>query len=142
MSDVTVIGLGAMGSALAATLIEKGHAVTVWNRTAAKAAPLVAAGAVQAATPRDAVAASQITIVCVGNYADTREVLDTTADALAGKVLVQLTTGTGTQAEELGGWAQTAGVDYLDGVILAYPSQIGSAAQARPASRAAPRRPR
>ncbi|MCJ7780453.1 MAG: NAD(P)-binding domain-containing protein, partial [Acidimicrobiia bacterium] len=78
MSDVTVIGLGAMGSALAATLIEKGHAVTVWNRTAAKAAPLVSAGAVQAATPRDAVAASPVTIVCVGGYADTREVLDTT----------------------------------------------------------------
>jgi len=127
MTDVTVIGLGAMGSALAATLIEKGHEVTVWNRTAVKAAPLVAAGAVQAATPRDAVAASPITIVCVGDYADTREVLDTTADALAGKVLVQLTTGTGTQAEELGGWARAAGVDYLDGVILAYPSQIGGA---------------
>ena len=127
MSDVTVIGLGAMGSALAATLIEKGHAVTVWNRTAAKAAPLVSAGAVQAATPRDAVAASPVTIVCVGGYADTREVLDTTADAPAGKVLVQLTTGTGTQADELGGWAEAIGVDYLDGVILAYPSQIGSA---------------
>ena len=127
MSDVTVIGLGAMGSALATTLIEKGHAVTVWNRTATKAAPLVAAGAVQVATPRDAVAASPVTIVCVGGYADAQEVLDTTADALAGKVLVQLTTGTGTQAEELGRWAQATGVDYLDGVILAYPSQIGSA---------------
>ena len=127
MSDVTVIGLGAMGSALAATLIEKGHAVTVWNRTAAKAEPLVSAGAVQAATPRDAVAASPVTIVCVGGYADTREVLDTTAHALAGKVLVQLTTGTGAQADELDGWAQATGVDYLDGVILAYPSQIGTA---------------
>jgi 3-hydroxyisobutyrate dehydrogenase-like beta-hydroxyacid dehydrogenase len=127
MSDVTVIGLGAMGSALAATLIEKGHAVTVWNRTATRAAPLVAAGADQAATPRDAVAASPVTIVCVGGYADTREVLDTTAEALAGKVLVQLTTGTGTQADELGEWARATGADYLDGVILGYPSQIGSA---------------
>lgn len=102
MSDVTVIGLGAMGSALATTLIEKGHVVTVWNRTAAKAAPLVAAGAVQAATPRDAVAASSVTIVCVGRYSDTEEVLNTTADALVGKALVQLTTGTSTQAEDLG----------------------------------------
>ena len=65
--------------------------------------------------------------MCVGGYADTREVLDSTADALAGKVLVQLATGTGTQADEPGEWAQTTGVDYLDGVILAYPSQIGSA---------------
>ena len=127
MSDVIVIGLGAMGSALAATLIDKEHTVTVWNRTAAKAAPLVAVGAVQAETPREAVAASPVTIVCVGGYADTREVLETTADALAGKVLVQLTTGTGTQADELGRWAEAIGVDYLDGVILAYPSQIGSA---------------
>ena len=41
MSDVSVIGLGAMGSALARTLLQNGYAVTVWNRTAEKAEPLV-----------------------------------------------------------------------------------------------------
>ncbi|MBW2390550.1 MAG: NAD(P)-binding domain-containing protein [Deltaproteobacteria bacterium] len=40
MTEVSVIGLGAMGLALARTLIETGHDVTVWNRTAGKAGPL------------------------------------------------------------------------------------------------------
>lgn len=125
MSDVTVIGLGAMGAALAETLLEKGYSVTVWNRTAAKAGPLLDAGATAAASPKDAVAASPMSIVCVGNYADTHEVLDTTGTALPGKTLVQLTTGSGTQATELAAWAAGLGADYLDGVIMAYPSEIG-----------------
>ena len=45
MSDISVIGLGAMGSALAHTLLQNGYSVTVWNRTAEKAEPLVSAGA-------------------------------------------------------------------------------------------------
>jgi 3-hydroxyisobutyrate dehydrogenase-like beta-hydroxyacid dehydrogenase len=45
-SDVSVIGLGAMGSALARTLLHNGHRVTVWNRTSAEADPLVRDAAV------------------------------------------------------------------------------------------------
>ncbi|MEO6398197.1 MAG: NAD(P)-binding domain-containing protein [Tepidiformaceae bacterium] len=127
MSYVTVIGLGAMGSALAATLLKKGHAVTVWNRTAMKAAPLVEAGATSAQTPLEAVAASPLTIVCVSNYSDSREVLDKTQQGLAGRMLIQLTTGSGTEATELSNWANGCGAAYLDGVILAYPSEIGGA---------------
>ena len=46
--EVSVIGLGAMGSALARTLLGHGYRVTVWNRTSAKAEPLVRDGAVLA----------------------------------------------------------------------------------------------
>jgi 3-hydroxyisobutyrate dehydrogenase-like beta-hydroxyacid dehydrogenase len=125
MSDVTVVGLGAMGAALARTLLAKGHAVTVWNRTAGKGSPLVAAGAVQALTPRDAVMASPVTIVSVDDYASSRKVLDNTGDGLSGRVLVQLTSDTGTHADELGRWAEANDVAYIDGVILAYPNEIG-----------------
>jgi len=52
--DVGFIGLGLMGSEIAANLIKAGHKVTVWNRSAGKAAPLVAAGATLAATPAEA----------------------------------------------------------------------------------------
>ena len=127
MRNVTVIGLGAMGSALARTLLKNGFAVTVWNRTAQRAAPLVAAGAAPADTPATAIAASPVTIVCVGNYADTRQVLEGARSALHGNTLVQLTTGTGAQAEALAAWAREYGADYLDGVIMAYPSEIGDA---------------
>jgi 3-hydroxyisobutyrate dehydrogenase len=49
--QIGVAGLGAMGSALAARLLEVGHQVTVWNRTAAKTKPLADAGAKVAASP-------------------------------------------------------------------------------------------
>ncbi|MET4594739.1 MULTISPECIES: NAD(P)-dependent oxidoreductase [unclassified Sphingomonas] len=48
------IGLGQMGIAMATNLIDAGHDVTVWNRSAAKADPLLARGATLAATPADA----------------------------------------------------------------------------------------
>ena len=48
MKDVTVVGLGAMGSALARTLLEVGYRVTVWNRTLRKADPLVTLGSASA----------------------------------------------------------------------------------------------
>jgi 3-hydroxyisobutyrate dehydrogenase-like beta-hydroxyacid dehydrogenase len=52
--DIGFIGLGLMGSEIAANLIRAGHEVTVWNRSPDKAAPLVAAGARLAATPAEA----------------------------------------------------------------------------------------
>src|ERR1700754_1265589 len=54
---VTVLGLGAMGSALARAFIAAGHPTTVWNRAPEKAAALVAAGAARADTAATAVAA-------------------------------------------------------------------------------------
>ena len=55
MSDVSVLGLGLMGSSIAHTLIDKGYSVTVWNRTLEKAAPLTAAGGKAAFTAVEAV---------------------------------------------------------------------------------------
>jgi len=48
------IGLGNMGAAMAANLIKARHEVTVWNRSSARAQPLVDAGATLAGTPKDA----------------------------------------------------------------------------------------
>ena len=126
MSDVTVIGLGAMGAALARTLLNT-YQVTVWNRTAAKAEPLVEAGAVLAETPEAAIAASPVTVICVGDYADTRDVLERDPTALSGRTVIQLTTAIGGGAQRLADWANQHGADYLDGEILAYPSEIGGA---------------
>ncbi len=48
MTDVTMIGLGAMGGALARAFLGAGHAVTVWNRTASKADAFLELGAIGA----------------------------------------------------------------------------------------------
>jgi 3-hydroxyisobutyrate dehydrogenase-like beta-hydroxyacid dehydrogenase len=55
MKDVSVIGLGVMGTALARALIDGGYRVTVWNRTSEKAQPLVEVGAKLAPTANDAI---------------------------------------------------------------------------------------
>ena len=69
---IGVAGLGAMGSAIATRLMEVGHQVTVWNRTAAKTAPLAEAGAKVADSPAAVAAASEavITILTDGAAID------------------------------------------------------------------------
>ncbi|MEW9556283.1 NAD(P)-dependent oxidoreductase [Nonomuraea sp. NPDC050783] len=120
--NISVLGLGLMGSALAGALLAAGHRVTVWNRTPAKADPLVARGATLAATPAEAVAASPLVIACLLDYASVREVLD--GVPLRGRVLANLTTGRPSEARESASWAIEQGAEYLDGGIMAVPQMI------------------
>ncbi len=126
--SVSVIGLGNMGSALAEALIANGHRVTVWNRTASKGEPLSAAGATVAASASEAAAAGQTVVVCVTDHDASASLLltDEVAKALRGKLLVQFSTVTAEQSRTLDHWAAENGVEYLDGSILAYPSNIRS----------------
>ncbi|WP_255285058.1 NAD(P)-dependent oxidoreductase [Nocardia caishijiensis] len=125
---VSVIGLGAMGAALAKALLVGGHEVTVWNRTAARAEPLVADGATLAATPAEAMAAADLVILCVLDDAAVREQVAPAAEQLRGRVLVNLTTTTPEQGRSLGRWAEANGVELIDGGIMAVPAMIGGPA--------------
>lgn len=125
-SPVTVIGLGAMGTALASALLVNGHPTTVWNRSPGKTAVLAAKGAGAANTAADAAAASPLVILCVTDYPAGEAILDTIGDALSGRVLVNLTTGTPDQANAVADWAALHRADYLDGVFQAMPGQIGT----------------
>src|SRR4051812_20058237 len=60
--QIGVAGLGRMGAAIAARLMEVGHKVLVWNRNPERAKPLVEAGATQCATPEDLAAHSEVII--------------------------------------------------------------------------------
>jgi 3-hydroxyisobutyrate dehydrogenase-like beta-hydroxyacid dehydrogenase len=126
-APVTVIGLGLMGQALAGALLRDGHPTTVWNRTAAKAAELVARGATLADSARDAVAASPLVVVCVSDHDAVHEILDPLGEVLHGRVLVNLTSSTSAQARETAEWAARRGATYLDGAILAAPAAMGTA---------------
>lgn len=114
-----------MGAAIARALIDTGGKVSVWNRSAAKTAPLSEAGAIAAATATEAVTAHPIVIVCVADYAAARSVVEPATTALAEKTLVNLTNGTPQQARELSAWAAAHNIDYLDGGIMAVPTGVG-----------------
>ena len=124
--DVSVIGLGAMGSTIARLLLESGRGVTVWNRTSAKAEPLVEAGAKLASSASEAIGASATTIVCVYDYKAAREILEApeVGAALRGRVLVQLTTGSPQEARDAELWAHGHGGKYLDGALQVAPEQM------------------
>src|SRR5512143_2889471 len=126
MSEVSVIGLGNMGSALARVLVENGRSVTVWNRSPEKAAPLVEKGAVLASDAAVAVAASPVILICVSNYAAAEQILSGSAANFSGKLLVQLSTGTPHEARAGEAWAQQHEVEYLEGKITGSPSSIGT----------------
>lgn len=59
------LGLGAMGVRMGARILEKGHELTVWNRTASRADALVAEGAQRAVSPAEAVADAEVVISCL-----------------------------------------------------------------------------
>lgn len=125
ISDISVIGLGAMGGALARTLLQNGYAVTVWNRTAQKAEPLVSAGATAAGSAAEAVAASPATITCIASHDKTIELLEGFSGSLGGKTIIELSTGGATEAGVLAKLLSDNGAAWLIGIINAYPTAIG-----------------
>ncbi len=128
MSDVSVLGAGLMGAALAKTLLVAGRSVTVWNRSPDKLRPLVDAGAQQADSVADLVAASPVLLVCISDYAATETVLGDPAvlPLLAGRIVVQCSSGTPQDAQDAAHVMLGRGAAYLDGAILGSPAGIGT----------------
>lgn len=125
MANISIIGLGAMGQALAARFLQQGHRLTVWNRTPDKAVPLLAKGAREVKSAADAIAASDVTVMCVLDYAASAAVIDQAASALPARTLVNLTNGTPAQARAMAERVGGLGAAYLDGGIMATPPMIG-----------------
>ncbi len=69
------IGLGIMGAGMASNLIDKGHDVVVWNRTASRMEPLVSAGASAAASPAEVGRLCPIVMICVSDTPDVLAVI-------------------------------------------------------------------
>ncbi|MEU1755206.1 NAD(P)-binding domain-containing protein [Micromonospora matsumotoense] len=120
-----MIGLGMMGSALAGAYLRADHRTTVWNRSAGKADALVAQGASRADTIADAVAASDVLVACVVDYRSLYEILDPVRESLAGKVIVNLTSGVPADARGAAQWARSVGAHYLDGYLMTVPPAVG-----------------
>ncbi len=127
MKHVSVIGLGQMGSRIAALFLQGNLSVHIWNRTQAKAKPLIEAGAIFADTAADAIKQSEIVVMCVRDYEAAMDILDTEQihAELPGKLFVQLTTGSPEDAESAYQFMTQHSAGYLDGAIQVAPEQMG-----------------
>ena len=119
---VAFLGLGVMGSPMAGHLALAGHAVTVYNRTAAKAQAWAGEfGGSHAATPKQAVKDADIVFACVGNDDDLRSITlgadGAFAGMKAGAIFVDHTTASANVARELYAAAKQAGLQFIDAPV-------------------------
>jgi 3-hydroxyisobutyrate dehydrogenase len=115
------IGTGVMGSSMAGHLLNKGYAVTVFNRTRDKAKPLLERGAQWGDSPKAVAQRSDLIFSIVGFPHDVREVILGSDGALngaaAGAVLVDMTTSEPSLAREIYQAAQARGVASVDAPV-------------------------
>mgnify|MGYP001301621329 FL=1 len=125
---VSVIGLGAMGSGIARTLIEGGFTVSVWNRSRAKIDDLVAVGAIGCNEPREALDANTLVIVCVSDYAVWRHIIQehSLASHFEDTCIIQLTTGTIDDVQTHASLIQDNGGRLVEGAVMCYPRNLGT----------------
>jgi 3-hydroxyisobutyrate dehydrogenase/2-hydroxy-3-oxopropionate reductase len=120
--DVAFLGLGVMGDPMAGHLAAAGHRVTVYNRTAAKAADWVRRnGGKSAATPAEAARGAELVFACVGNDDDLRSVTIGENGAFAGMkqgaIFVDHTTASAAVARELAAAAAAKGLGFIDAPV-------------------------
>lgn len=126
MTKLAVLGLGAMGSALAQCLLKAGYEVSVWNRSPGKADELASAGAQVRASADDAISASDFAIICIRSHKETVELVNGLSISLRGKTICDMSTGDASDADTLVSILGERGADYMLGMINAYPSGIGN----------------
>jgi hypothetical protein len=122
MAKVAFLGLGVMGYPMARHLKAKGHEVTVYNRTTAKAETWASEnGGRVGKTPREAAEGQEIVFCCVGNDDDLRQVVVGEAGALegmkAGGLFVDHTTASAAVARELHAVAKGKGIGFVDAPV-------------------------
>jgi 3-hydroxyisobutyrate dehydrogenase-like beta-hydroxyacid dehydrogenase len=120
---VTVLGLGPMGHAIASAFVAAGHPTTTWNRSGNRPTP---DGATRAPDVTEAVTASKVVVVCLLDYNAVRSVLTPLADALRGRLVVNLTSGSPDAARALASWAAEHDIPYADGAIMTPTMTIGT----------------
>lgn len=115
------IGLGNMGLPMARNLLKAGFPLYVYNRTASKADPLVAEGAVPVAHPKELWGLVDIIITMVSDDAALKDLYEERVGLLAcaqvGKVVIDMSTVSPATTQELAGLLSAMGVEYLDAPV-------------------------
>lgn len=130
MARIAFIGLGRMGGGMAARLIGAGHALSVWNRSSAKCAPLIARGAVEAATPAAAARGADAVFSMVADDAASRAIWlgpdGVLTTARAGAFAIECSTLSAAWVRELAAAARGKALDYIDCPVTGLPDAAAS----------------
>lgn len=122
---VGFLGLGTLGAPIAANLLASGVSLTVWNRTPAKAEPLVAKGARLARTPAEAVPRGGVVFTILWDDASLEEVVtgDGFLDALGDGLHVSMTTVTPETSRRIAALHASRGSTFVEAPIFGIPAQ-------------------
>jgi len=118
MAEIGFVGLGTMGSAMAARLLGAGHRVRVWNRSEAAMEPLVAAGAVAAASPADALDSGLVFSMLANDEAADAVFDDVALAGASGGLHVNMASVSPALARRLAARHAAAGVGYVAAPVL------------------------
>ncbi len=121
MANLGFVGLGVMGSEMVNRLLGKGHSVTGYNRTSAKAEWLIRKGMKWAGSPREVTAAADVTFSMVTNSAALGAIANSPdgmlAGLTAGKILVDMSTVSPAFSREIAAKVREAGADMVDAPV-------------------------
>ena len=121
MANLGFVGLGVMGSRMAERLLQKGHSLTGYNRTRAKAQFLIDKGMKWADTPRDVAKAADVTFSSVANSAALTAITDGPDGILAGlgkgKIYVDMSTVGVSTSRAIAAKVREKGADMMDAPV-------------------------
>jgi 3-hydroxyisobutyrate dehydrogenase-like beta-hydroxyacid dehydrogenase len=121
MAELGFVGLGVMGSEMVNRLLSKGHSVTGYNRTRAKAEWLIKKGMKWAASPREVTASADVTFSMVTNSAALGAIANGPEGMLtgltAGKILVDMSTVSPAFSREIAAKVREKGADMVDAPV-------------------------
>ncbi|MEV5598634.1 NAD(P)-binding domain-containing protein [Streptomyces sp. NPDC052496] len=128
MADVTVIGTGVIGSGVVRACAAAGLEVAVWNRTERRARQVAELSPRIRVHPTaaEAIRSSPVTLLCLLNYPVTHRVLEEAAAELAGRLVVQHSSGVPESVGPLQNRVTGAGGRFMEAAILNYPDAIGT----------------
>ena len=118
---VAFIGMGTMGAGMAMNILKAGHALTVHNRTRAKEESLAAEGAARAASPKEAAANAEITVICVSDTPDVEGIIlgdqGVIHEASSGSIVVDMSTINPAATRRMAARLAEKGIDMLDAPV-------------------------
>ena len=121
MERIGFLGLGTMGAAMAGHLVRSGRPLSVWNRTPGRAAELIAAGAIELATPAAVAAASDVVVLCVSDTPDVEAMLfgpgGVAEDAKAGQLVIDCSTIAPGATRDMASRLAAMGVELVDAPV-------------------------